>query len=403
MGTQRSGRRVALYSHDTQGLGHIRRNIEIAAALATAEPDTDVLLLTGAPEATALALPPRTEVLTLPAVGKDAEGRYAARTFALDLPELLHMRSKVIWAAVRTFAPDLLVVDKVPRGLGGELERTLRKLATNPRRRTRTVLGLRDVLDTPAIARREWHEQESTAAVTGWYDQVWIYGDPRIYDPVLEYGLPPGVARRSRFTGYLAQGRGSGLQAPDNSRTTRPRIPDASVLCLVGGGQDGADLARAFVRAPMPEGYRGVLVTGPYLPAPARAEIERLAANRPVTVHSFVANLADLIAHAGAIVSMGGYNTVCELLSSRRPTLLVPRERPRAEQAVRAQRLRRAGAVDVLAPAAADPLALGDWLAGAVRDDARPRGASIDLDGLARIPDLAHDLLITPELTDVSA
>lgn len=63
-------RRVAFYSHDTQGLGHIRRNIALAAALVAAEPDTDVLLLTGNPEAATLPLPPNTDIATLPTIRK---------------------------------------------------------------------------------------------------------------------------------------------------------------------------------------------------------------------------------------------------------------------------------------------------------------------------------------------
>lgn len=70
-------RHLALYSHDTQGLGHIRRNIALAASLVGSDPATDVLLLTGAPEATSLPLPPNTDIVTLPTLCKDQTGRYA--------------------------------------------------------------------------------------------------------------------------------------------------------------------------------------------------------------------------------------------------------------------------------------------------------------------------------------
>lgn len=67
-------RRIAFYSHDTQGLGHIRRNIALAGAIVAADPRTDVLVLTGAPQATSLPLPPHTEVITVPTVAKDSDG-----------------------------------------------------------------------------------------------------------------------------------------------------------------------------------------------------------------------------------------------------------------------------------------------------------------------------------------
>lgn len=116
---------MVLYSHDTQGLGHIRRNIAIAAALVAADPGTNVLLLTGAPEATALPLPPRTEVLTLPTLHKDVAGAYTSRVLDTPLADVLAMRSSLVCAAVLSFRPELLIVDKVPRGVHGELDDVL--------------------------------------------------------------------------------------------------------------------------------------------------------------------------------------------------------------------------------------------------------------------------------------
>lgn len=147
-------RRVALYSHDTQGLGHIRRNINIAAALVADDPSCDVLLLTGTPEATMLPLPPSTEVLTLPALYKDRLGQYSARVFDTPLDEILQLRAALIDTALSSFAPDLFIVDKVARGVGGELDVPLAGLRHLGR--TRTVLGLRDVLDAPAVTRQDW-------------------------------------------------------------------------------------------------------------------------------------------------------------------------------------------------------------------------------------------------------
>ncbi|MEE6272349.1 glycosyltransferase [Georgenia sp. MJ206] len=398
------GRRIAFYSHDTQGLGHIRRNIELAAALVDAEPGTTVLLMTGAPEAGALPLPPCTDVLTLPTVTKDAGGGYAARVLDMPLAELLDMRGRLIATAVRAFAPDLLVVDKVARGLGGELDRCLAMLAAAGPDRTRVVLGLRDVLDAPAVARREWAAEGTTAAVVAHYDEVWVYGDREVYDPVTEYALPGAVAERVRFTGYLAHGRGHTLTVRPGRASDLPP-PEPYVLCMVGGGQDGVELARTFVRADLPAGHQGVLVTGPYMGRHLRAELRAAAAARDdLVVHEFVTNGTELVARAAAVVTMGGYNTVCEVLASGAPALVVPRERPRAEQALRAARLARAGYVDSLRPGDADPASLTTWLAGA--GGRRPAPHPVDLDGLSAVPVLARRLLATPtrlELTDVPA
>lgn len=383
-------RRVALYSHDTQGLGHVRRNIALAAALVADEPGTDVLLLTGAPEATSLPLPPHTDVLTLPTLRKDPAGGYAPRTLGTSLSELLGLRASILAASLTAFAPDLLVVDKVARGVDGELDAALAALPA----RTRRVLGLREVLDAPEVARREWDESGTTQAVAEHYDAVWVYGDPAVYDPVREYDLPREVARKVSYTGYLGHGRGAGTRVRSPHHARGPRLRSPYVLCSVGGGQDGFALAEAFVRAPLPAGHAGVVLTGPYMSAQQRAALCSAAAGQPAMhLLDLVPDAEDYVAGAAAVVSMAGYNSVCEVLTAGRPVLLVPRTTPRVEQLLRARRLARLGVVDVLEPDRADPWRLGRWMRAAVHRRPQPRGPRVDLDGLARVPVLARRLL----------
>lgn len=386
-GGRRARRRVALYSHDTQGLGHVRRTSLLARAVVAADPDADVLLLSGAAEATSLPLPPRTEVVTLPGVAKDPATGYGPRRWGGTLDDVVTVRAGVLDGALAAFDPDVLVVDKVPLGVGGELRPALERLRAQGR--TACVLGLRDVLDVPEVAVREWDDQRSTSVVERLYDEVWVYGDARVYDPLVEYALPDVVARRTVFTGYLGRGR---------SATATP-VPDAPyVLCLVGGGQDGAGLATAFAEAPLPDGVRGVLVTGPYLPAAARAALHRAALARPeLEVRAFVRDVVPLVEGARAVVTMGGYNSVCEVLASGRPALVVPRTHPRAEQLVRARRLAELGLLDVLDD---EPTSerLEAWLVAATRPSTEGRAAArpalaVDLDGLARVPSLVARLV----------
>ena len=239
------GRRVALYSHDTKGLGHIRRNSLIAAALVDSCPDLQVVLLTGAPEATALPLPSRTFVVTVPALAKGLDGSYRARSLPLPLDTVIRMRARMLQEALHEFAPDLLIVDKVPLGVEGELETALAHVRAAFG--TRTVLGLRDVLDEPSTAMREWDAVRATEVVAESYDQVWVYADPNVYDPAVEYRWPPGVRAKVSYTGYLARGRSRLLGLEAGHTRLDPAGP--YILGLVGGGQDGAALSRTFVRS----------------------------------------------------------------------------------------------------------------------------------------------------------
>jgi predicted glycosyltransferase len=354
--------RVAFYSHDTMGLGHMRRNLLLAGELATLTPHPSTLLITGTREIARFTLPRGVDLLSLPALYKDSAAQYHARTLNATLPEIIALRSAIIQGAVQAFAPDVFIVDNVPRGALRELEPTLRMLRRGGR--TRCVLGLRDILDDPTHVRAEWNRAGNVAAIRQYYDAVWVYGDESVLDVAHEYDLPADVRRRMHYTGYLDQRRRS---------PARPIAPEGvahDVVCLLGGGQDGLPLARAFLAADFPAPWRPLLVTGPMMSVAARAEVDGLAARFPAArIMEFVDDPATLMRDARAVITMGGYNTVCDVLSHDVRALVVPRVVPRTEQLIRASRLADRGLLDMLHPDALTPEALRSWVC-----DAPPRG-----------------------------
>lgn len=377
---KRDGLRIALYSHDAQGLGHIRRNLAIARTLRSL--DAEVLLLTGAPEATGIRHIQGIDIVSVPALTKSGDGDYRPRTLGLDVAETIRIRAEVLRAAVASFAPDLLIVDKHPRGFRGEMEGAL-----TAARRTgaKVVLGLRDVLDEPQAARTQWNRDRGESALQAYYDEVWMYGDPEVHDSGADLGLRIPV----QATGYLATGR---VPAPDRVRRPRSLDPRPYVLGVLGGGSDGGNVAHAFARATYPTGHQGVLITGPNLPDAERRAVRKLAADRDdLVVHTFRDDLEDWYGSARAVVAMGGYNTVCEVLASGRSMLVVPRVRPRAEQLVRARALAQRGALEMCHPDDLDTEALNTWFE-TLNGPPTP-STPIDLDGLRRIPGLAARLL----------
>ena len=386
----RPGLQVALYSHDAMGLGHLRRNLAIARALVESPLRASVLILSGVREAGALRLPERTDCLALPALYKASDGSYRSRSLPLPLPELIRLRSQAIRGALEAFAPQALIVDRNPLGLCEELAPALRSLAM--RGGTRCVLGLRDVLDEPVVVEREWRAGRSAEAVRAFFDAVWVYGDPEVYDPLREVPSARSVSDRVSFTGYLGPQRAVPDAACQSVQRAQLGLPDGRLLlCLLGGGQDGLPLAWAFANARIPDDALGVIITGPFMPEPARRRLAVFARSRPrLHVLEFVPDIEPLLHGADRIVAMGGYNTVCETLSARKPVLLVPRTRPRREQWLRAERLQQLRLVDVIAPHDLAPSALSHWL-GAPRT--APDVSSLDLSGLGRIPELLEAVL----------
>lgn len=374
--------RVALYSHDALGLGHIRRNLAIAHALAASDERPDVLLLTSAGEVVARDRPDRCDLVTLPGIAKTPDGTYSSRYLTLEREHLATMRQRILVAALDGFRPDILIVDKHARGLDGELEPALDALV---RGGTRIVLGIRDVLDDPGASLSEWRANRTSAALRRWYDEVWVYGDRRLHDPLAHLPVPRRIAKNIIYTGYLAHGR---------ARAGRRAESRPYVLASFGGGADGYTIAEAFVRSELPTGHSGILLAGPQMPAGDLREIETIAADRDdMQVLASVDDASELVSGAAAVVGMGGYNTVCEAIAARTPMLVVPRVTPRREQLVRAAAMAEAGLVDMLLPENLSPQAIGSWLRGATRTRSASPPECVDLDGLRHIPALMENLL----------
>ena len=217
-----------------------------------------------------------------------------------------------------------------------------------------------------------------------------------MYDPVREYELPDPVAAKVHYTGYIDQRPRLELAGAQGAQVlANLPVTGKLAVCVVGGGQDGAKLADAFVRADLPPDTTGVVVTGPYMPATTRRRLRRIAEKRPgLKLLEFVPEPAPLINRADHVIAMGGYNTICEVLSFEKHALIVPRVSPKPEQLIRAERMRDLGLIDMLHPDQLSPRAITEWLA---RDPGpvRARRERIDFGGLTRIPGLLAALLQT--------
>jgi len=386
--------RVAMYSQGMVGFGHIRRNASIAQALRGSPLQPSIVLIAEAWQAGALPMPPGVDCVTLPALRREADGGYNPR-FLADVSDLdvISLRARVIRSAIKTFVPDVLVVDCLPVGVAGELTRTLARLRKGGN--TRCVLGLRDVLQDAETVRRDWSERAHMDAIRDYYDAIWVYGDPAVYDPVREYDLPDYAAAKVRYTGYLDQRPRLEFAEAQTAAVLASLPPGRVALCVVGGGHDGGALAEAFVAADFPPDTTAVMVTGPLMPWETRQRLHRAAQRRTrFELLEFVPDPVPLIERADRVIAMGGYNTVCEVLSFEKPALIVPRV-TEPEQGIRARRMQELGLLDVLHPDELSPQALTEWLARDPAPPPPPRGR-VDLGGLTRIPGLLAELLGVP-------
>lgn len=326
--------RVFIYSHDTYGLGHIRRNLAIAERLTRLSDDVTVLIATGSPRTHAFGTPEGVDFLKLPSIIKRTEGGYRPRSLRLSLADTVQIRAEMILGAAHAFRPDLILVDHSVVGVERELVPLFDALSRYETRPL-VVYGMRDIVDEIETVKAEWQRAGAWRYVDRLFDRVLVYGDRRVLSTAAELDLDARLGDRIKYTGYIAR----------SPRALERTDPTKEVLVTCGGGGDGVSIIEAYVeyleKIEGDPGFRSTIVTGPFLARSRRAAIrERLeAAGKPVTLVEFTDCMEELYAKADAVISMAGYNAVAEILASGLPALLIPREVPRLEQRLRAERI----------------------------------------------------------------
>ncbi|CAG0943869.1 hypothetical protein ANRL1_01507 [Anaerolineae bacterium] len=383
--------RLLLYSHDTFGLGHIRRTLAIADQVARDHGNVRQLLLTGSMVAGAFDLPPHLDWIKLPALSKHSDGRYKSRALPLSLAQTMTWREQMILQAVEAFHPDLVLVDKTPAGVEGELLPALRHIKTwMPT--TRLVLGMRDIEDDPATTCAEWETAGARELHDNIYNRILLYGSRAVFDPVLEYEMSPAAESKLVECGYL--GRSTTTRAKQAVRRELDAEDKALVVVTAGGGGDGFELIENFLAARAASATlraaHCLVVTGPLMARKKRDLVKKARADH-LTVIEFTPDLMSYLGAADLVVSMAGYNTVCETLSLGTRVLLVPRVRPRSEQRIRAEQLAARGLARMLLPDELTP----ERLAGEIETTlaAPPPRITLNLNGLARASHVLGELL----------
>ncbi|WP_376771053.1 glycosyltransferase family protein [Microvirga soli] len=340
-----SGARILIYSHDTFGLGHLRRSRALANAIVEAQPGTSVIIISGSPVIGNFEFESGVDYIRIPGVTKLPDGDYRSLNLNVNLDEAVGLRQALILQAAKAFQPDVFIVDKEPTGFRGEVVPALDYLQAAG---CRLVLGIRDVMDEPALLVPEWERKGARTALIRYYDEIWVYGLRDVYQPLKALDLPPEVESRITYTGYLRRD-----VPPTPSLTKYPKITKQPfILVTTGGGGDGDDLIDWVISAYEAEpnlDQPALILFGPFIDRDQRRSfVERIARQPKLDVMSFDNKIEWLMKKADAVVAMGGYNTFCEALSFDKRTLIVPRTRPRLEQYIRAVEAERLGLLRML-------------------------------------------------------
>ncbi|MEM9923631.1 MAG: glycosyltransferase [Cyanobacteria bacterium P01_D01_bin.50] len=387
--------RLMVYSHDAFGLGNIRRMLAICEHLLSEIPQLSILLLSGSPMLQGFRLPRGLDYIKLPCLNRGNTGEVAVKYLGMGVDETVKLRSELILSAAVNFQPNLFLVDKKPLGIKNELRDTVNYLH-NKLPETKLVLLLRDILNTPEKTIPEWQKNNYSQVIDNFYQLLLVVGCQEIFDFCQEYKLPTTVADKVRFCGYIRRPQGC-----KTSQTIHEELQlsygDKLILVTPGGGQDGYNLINTYLQGQEllknhQNCIKSLIFCGPEMPTKHKQELYKAAAKYPqVQIREFSNDFMSYVSAADAVVSMGGYNTVCDIISGAKPAVIVPRIKPSQEQLIRSQRMQDLGLLNSIHPENLTPQALMTQLFQVLENPSSPK--NIDLEGLPRIARHIRNLL----------
>lgn len=350
---------ILMYCHDTYGLGHIRRTMAIAEHLRAK--NINILILTGSPIVGRYPFPEQIDFVRIPGMIKKTNEDYFPMSIRINPQHALDIRKNIITSTAKAFQPQLFIVDKEPLGLKKEVLPTLQWLRRSLPR-TKTVLGLRDIMDDGETIRQDWRKKGVYEILEELYSEIWVYGIREFYDPIREYAISEGIGSKMYFTGYIPRKKPDEKAVEEVRREHGVREEEKLVVVTTGGGGDGYPVIDMYLTMlesmaarlkPIP--FRSILITGPFMPAREHKKISKRTKPLGIRIHRFYRSMEKLLAAADLVVGMGGYNTVCEILTQGTPCLLIPRESPRKEQLIRAGVLHERRLVDYIPLSSCSP------------------------------------------------
>ena len=371
-------KRLLIYSQDGTGLGHLQRTRNIARQILRLEPDTSILILADSSLTPFFAPIPGLDYLKLPTIIKTGDVSWTTSTLPLNIRDMVNLRAKIIQKAFCAFNPDSVLVDHMPIGALGELKPML-EYSRRKKKKAKLFLGLRDILDRPEVIRQVWKDVNAYEYLP-FYDGIFIYGTSEIYPVEEAYGLTP-MADNLTYCNYVTH--------PVKKESYTNGSGDPFIFVMAGGGRDAFHMTNTFLDAfPIlhrKEDIGAYILTGPQMPEADREMLRRKAEGYPIQMFSSSDEVARYLQKASAVVTMAGYNSLCEVLAWGKKSLVVPRSGPSAEQRIRTTVFAKRELVRMLDPDELSPERMADGIRKLLVDEGLPNEANVPpLDGAKR-------------------
>lgn len=344
-------RRLLIHSHNSYGLGHIRRSQLIAQHLVENIPELSVLILTGTSNLHLIKPKQGIDYIKLPCLTalyqNGSRLGYGSPYLETTFERIYETRKQITLAAVQAFDPHVFLSDIGP-GIEGEAVATLEWIKQN-RPQTHTVVELTDILGPTDTIKRKWAQRRSHETFS-LYDSLLVYGEPEFfcYDEI--YDGYSGLTEKTVYCGYL---RPPAMEQPRNVREELGfESGDRVVLCILGAGISSVKVLNFFLHlaARLPS-YKFVATLGPMMSAEERSGVMdqyQGSDNMILLPHFEVNHIQSLLAAADVIITRGGYNSICEAIGYGKTVIAVPIGSVDEEEAVRAEKMAEIGLVTML-------------------------------------------------------
>ena len=333
---------ILIYAQDGRGLGHVSRSAAIGMALRRLYPELKVMLLTGFRETQMLLGECPLDWMKLPSYETLIEkGRARGKIGDMNLKNcyLGPAREKFIASIIWEFIPRLILVDHLPLGRKDELSSSLiLSLGTD----TRWVLGMRSISGED---NKLWSEQ-SRKTFKKHYDSLLWYGDTLILGSTNRDRLESFFSIQVRATGYVSRfmeithwqkdgikGASNVVSLPWMTRETKSLLNAISGVLQKTGDRYGH--WRFFVN------MKG-------LSTHAVQEKEALENLPFCSFEQLSDQYFNALKNANLLVTYGGYNSLCDVIASGVPAIVVSRTLNDHEQEEHVKRLKKATAEQII-------------------------------------------------------
>lgn len=373
-----SKQKLLFYCQHILGIGHLIRSMEIVRGLLA---DFEICFVNGGQVVEDFPIPEGVQVVNLPAIATDPEFQ-ALRAIDPDqtLADVFETRKTILLDLVDRVQPDVLVIELFPFGRRRFSAELIPCIETAKARGAKVVCSLRDIVVTKQDQSR--HEEKICRLMNQYFDLLLIHGDPAFQPLDLSFSRVEDLHCPVFYTGYVVQESASkDADLPLIDRDT------PLILTSVGGGRFGHELLFCVVDAAqylehLP--HQILVFTGPFCPPEVFATLEIKAAERPnVVLQRYTPNLLAHMHQADLSISMAGYNTTMNVLTSGVRAMMLPfTGNDDQEQTLRAERLEELGMVRVIRPDDLQPQQFAQQVLDCLQQRTPTR--SFDFQGVAK-------------------